>query len=355
MDAPIIFNEDSKSIITNYNENFSDIICMTNASQLLQNTGYARIENSFANFISGAIENNLNEKFHNSLTELEKSGIISAEKLMSHAQHVKKAKGQAAVISTFAFEVAPLVYDFVSSRLSKKNIIEFIIGWISYINGKEDVEAERLIKNFFAENGINVKPEEYKRIYWQYVNASNTTISNLQLSNTSRRNLSGENISIVAKKIVSYCDLSDNKIKERALEFVSSCLNIRTTNAEEIVEESKGVQEYNSEVIRFSALNFVTYLQPIINSIEKGKQFAYYDANTDRYSLLREQRKAEIDAAVSLKVVDAMNKINPTLAKIYVSIGLAKKSLNPDNNTKRLFDIQDIKKLMKMELIQNGI
>ena len=55
MDAPM-FNEDSKSIITNYNENFSDIICLTNASQLLQNTGCTRIENSFANFINWAMK-----------------------------------------------------------------------------------------------------------------------------------------------------------------------------------------------------------------------------------------------------------------------------------------------------------
>ena len=351
MNNPIVFNEHSKDIIRTYNTNTYDLICMTKASRLLENQEYRKVENAFADYISGAIENKLNENFHSGLTTLEQNGILSVEKILEHEKRVKRTKAITAGVTTFAFEAAPLVFDYLSDCLSKENIKKFIIGWTAYINGKYDSETVSLVKGFLEEMGINLKSNDYENIFNEYVNASQVHMSSLQLSKISKRNLSGDNITIVAKKIVSICDLSDDNVYQRALEFVAECLHIRFEQAEEILKDSQSGQILNSEFIGFSALNYVTYFQPLINSIDTAKKFAYYDVESDRYSKLRETRKAAIDNAVSLDVVETMKNIHPTLAKIYVSIGLAKKSLNPDCNVKRVFDIQKIKKLMMTELI----
>lgn len=351
MENAIVLNESSKEIIRKYNSDITDVIGMTNASQILELQGYHEIQNAFANFLSSAIENKLNEKFHSSLSTLEKNGLVSSEKIFEHEKNVKRAKAIAGGVTTFAFEAAPLIVDYFSNHFSKENIKEFVIGWTAYINGKFDKETSALVKGFIEDIGIKIKENEYETIFNKYVNASQLHMSSLTLSKTSQRNLSGYNLSIIVKKLISLCDLSDENIKQRAMEFIVECMRVRMSQAEILLNDSESEQIMNSDFIGFSALGYVSFFKPLINSIDTAKKFAYYDAECDRYSKLRETRKAAIDEAVNLDVVDVMKNIHPTLAKIYVSVGLAKKSLNPNNDTKRIFDIQKIKKAMLAELI----
>lgn len=351
MENDIIFNDEKKEIIRGYNANISDLLECVNAANIIESAGYKKIESEFANFISCAVENKLNEKFHNSLNVLEKNGILSVEKMMAHEKKVAILKGVTAGATIFAFEIAPLVYDVLRARMAQNNIKEFLIGWHSYISGDFSIENMSLINDLVRKMNIKISPEEYYQIFEKYANATQREISMLSLSGNARDRITDDDMSIVAKKVVSLCDLSDKKIQEKSLEFLEDSLCIKYSDASEILRNCEAKQEINSEMITFSSVSYVTYFEKVIGSLQTAKQYAYYDSDSDPYKKERDERNQIITNAINLDKLDTIKSLSPNLAKLYVSVGLMKKSLNPNCEPKKVIQIQKIKNDMKKELI----
>ena len=93
-----------------------------------------QLADAVASFLTAAVERDMNTKFHNKLSLLEKNGMLSQEKFERHKQSVISAKQLTGLGVYAAFSLAPIIDETIKNFLNKKEIANFVIGTYAYIN-----------------------------------------------------------------------------------------------------------------------------------------------------------------------------------------------------------------------------
>ena len=191
---------------------------------------------------------------------------------------------------------------------------------------------------------IQVSDGKIKSVFEKY--KTNTGLSHIPIF--SKRNMSNFGSSgkdVLAKEIVSRCDLHNSEVNNRALEFIEDFLRIDLTAAESLVEDSVCAQDSLSDITWFSAINYRYVFLDFIQDVANAQQFAFYDLNNDPYRLMRENRKEKMASIVS--DVSAKKGLFLTTGKrkdiIDASAKMLQYSLNPN------YDISTDIKMIKRE------
>lgn len=303
-----------------------------------------QIVDAIASFLTVSVERDMNKKFHKKLSILEQNGIISQEKFELHRQSVVRAKQLTGLGVYATFSLAPIVCAGISNYLQKKDIVDFVVGVYAYINQELSQIISDDIEQLLLEMNINVNDEKIKMIFEKYCN--NSGISHLPIFSKRNREVFGdEGMEILAKEIVSRCDLHDVDVKERALDFINAFLNIDYANAEKIIADAQISQNTVSDITWFSAINYRYIFLDFIQNIENSKRFVEYDINNDPYRLLREERRDTMEKVIH--EVSGKKSLFLTAGKrkdiIEASAKMMQCSLNPS------YDISMDIKMLKRE------
>lgn len=298
-----------------------------------------------ADFLTTVVEINKNQKFHNSLTVLEQNGIISQEKFESHKKSVEKAKQMTALGVYASFSVAPIAIATIENYLKKKDIKEFIIGVYGYINRELTPMITYDIGSLMAEMGVKISQDKIRRIFRDYCN--NTGISNLPFFSMRNRAVFGnDGMEILAKEIVSRCDLNDVEVKNRALDFLNHFLRIDYLNAEKILQEAQTSQSCISDITWLSAINYRYVYMDFIKDVDNSRHFANYNINNDPYRVLRESRREQMETLLHETTSKKSLFLSSGKRKdiIDTSAKLMQFSLNPKTDTDLLIKMVEREK-----------
>lgn len=150
---------------------------------------------------------------------------------------------------------------------------------------------------------------------------------------------------VLAKEIVSRCDLHNSAVNDRALEFIEDFLRMDPESAKGLVEDSICAQDSLSDITWFSAVDYRYVFLDFIQDVANAQQFAIYDLNNDPYGAMRENRKEKMASIVS--DVSAKKGLFLTSGKrkdiIDASAKMMQYSLNPN------YDISTDIKMIRRE------
>lgn len=256
-----------------------------------------QITDAIASFLTIAVERDMNKKFHQKLSILEKNGIISEEKFELHKSNVIKAKQLTGLGVYTTFSLAPIVCASISNYLQKSQMVDFVVGVYAYINRDLSSLVKYNITNLLYEMDIRIDEEKLQRTFDKYCNS--TGLSNLPVFSRRNRTIFGrDGMDILVKDIISRCDLHEVEVKNRALEFVEDFLNIDNLHAEKMLSEAKCSQIAISDITWFSAINYRYVFLDFIKDVANAQQFAFYDISNDPYKRIREERRQQMETII---------------------------------------------------------
>ena len=271
---------------------------LSNVSQIVidENLKYA-----IADLLAVTTERAMNAKFHNSLSELEKCGILSEDKYKLHIRSVERAKGLVNIGASIVFDVAPLIYDYCSTRIQQRKLREFIIGSVAYVNREMNPLIFKHIWETLMQAGIlkaNMQMDENLLVAeFNKFSDSNGIYILPMLENKVRMNMQQEEI--MAKKIVSICDIENNAVRERALEFLEGFMRLNRQESEALLADAKCSQQFLSEVILYSSINFQTLFSDFAKDMSHACKFARYDLSNDVQKKVRDERKDTMEQIIN--------------------------------------------------------
>lgn len=308
-----------------------------------------QLADAVASFLTAAVERDMNTKFHNKLSLLEKNGMLSQEKFERHKQSVISAKQLTGLGVYAAFSLAPIIDETIKNFLNKKEIANFVIGTYAYINHECTQLISYEITCLLQQMGIHIKEEKIKKIFEKYKLSSG--LSHIPVFTKRNMNIFGNTgKEELAKEIVSRCDLHNTQVNERALEFIEDFMRMSSQEAKKIVDDSMYAQSSLSDITWFSAINYRYIFCDFIKDIVNARQFAFYDLENDVYGHIRESRKEVLENVIR----NVNSKKNRFLSKgkrkdiIEASMKVMEYSLNPN------YDISMDTKMIrrKMEVME---
>ena len=289
-----------------------------------------QLADAVANFLTVVVEKDMNKKFHEKLSILEQNGLITEEKLEKHKSSVIAAKQLTGLGVYAAFSLAPIIVSTINNYLNKNEIVEFVVGTYAYINHEYTPLISYEISCLLLQMDIQVSESKIKNVFAKY--KFNSGLSHIPFF--SKRNMSifgNEGKDVLAKAIVSRCDLHNNEVKDRALEFIEDFLRMDINLARNLVEDSLYAQDSLSDIIWFSAINYRYVFLDFIKDVVNAQQFAFYDLKNDPYGGMRENRKEKMESLV--RDVSAKKGLFLTTGKrkdiIDASAKMIQNSLNP--------------------------
>ena len=306
-----------------------------------------QLADAMASFLTVAVEKDMNRKFHNKLSLLEQNGLISAEKFEQHKSSVVAAKQLTGLGVYAAFSLAPIIGATINNYLNKNEIIDFVVGTYAYINREYTPLISYEIASLLLQMDIQVSESKIKTVFEKYKASSG--LSHIPIF--SKRNMSifgNSGKDVLAKEIVSRCDLHNSEVNDRALEFIEDFLRMDRTTAKSLVEDSVCAQDSLSDITWFSAINYRYVFLDFIHDVANAQQFAFYDLDNDPYGLMRENRKEKMESVV--RDVAAKKGLFLTTGKrkdiIDASAKMIQYSLNPNYDI--AMDIKMIKREKKV-------
>lgn len=283
-----VATQQSSQIITGFTNgalnkynSFSNLSSMRFDSELVD---------AVASFLTIAVEKDMNRRFHKKLTILEQNGLISPEKFEEHKRSVINAKQLTGIGVYAAFSLAPIIASTINNYLNKNEIVDFVIGIYAYINRELTPLIVYDISNLLLQMNISVNENKIRSTFGKY--CQNGAISRIPVFSRRNRSIFDKNgMEILAKEIVSRCDLHIIDVNNRAMEFIEDFLRIDDQSAQRLIEDSSYAQDSLSDITWFSAISFRYVFTDFIKDISNANQFAFYDIDNDPYARLREDRR----------------------------------------------------------------
>lgn len=290
-----VATKDSSQIITDFsNGALNKYNTLSNLSSMQFDT---QLADAVAGFLTVAIEKDMNRKFHEKLTVLEQNGLISQEKFEKHKSSVIAAKQLSGIGVYAAFSLAPIIGATIENYLNKNEIVDFVVGIYAYINRKLTPLIIYDISNLLMQMNIKVSEKKIQAIFEKY--CQNNGISKIPVFSKRNRSIFGNSgMDTLAKEIVSRCDLHEDDINNRAMEFIEDFLHIDSLTAQNLVADSQCSQDALSDITWFSAINYRYVFLDFIQDVANAQQFAYYDINNDPYGRIREDRRQKMENVV---------------------------------------------------------
>ncbi len=289
-----VFTPNSKIVITDTLDNTLSTCNMFRDLSMVKERD--EIKKALANVISTFVEKDMNKKFHDGLSTLEKCGMLDDSKYELHKQMVGRRKAQVNTAVYAVFDFAPMIVSYLNSKLKKKELYSFIIHSYAYINGEMTPMIQRNLQTTLFQAGvIRNNMQDYERVQQDFNNYCDLAINKIpMLNNKTQSSMEPQTVKILAKQIISHCDLTDLDVRERAKEVSSYLLRLSMTDTESILDEAIESQEYLSDVISFSSVSYRYLFFDFINDIQSAAKYSGYDISNDI------QKKKEIKRRIPL-------------------------------------------------------
>lgn len=137
-------------LVSNQFFNLSEILNSTGLYYYLKNDPrYESLKTGVADVLVSYFERNQNQAFHNNLNFLERVGFLSNTKMLAHQKRMGIQKGLLGVGVGGVLNNLPAAIDYMSHAIKVKQIKEFVIGWLAYVNKENPEIVRRAVERFY--------------------------------------------------------------------------------------------------------------------------------------------------------------------------------------------------------------
>ena len=311
----IILSKDVQNTIQVFSsDTLSSIVQFDNINELLHSDIYKQGVNQFSAYLSGSVMRRKSADFHQSLAWYEKLGFISESKKMDYEKSMERAGKTTALVTNMALNTVPYVVSSFSTNADKKNIKDFFITGMGYINKNSEITSLMVMntKSLLSAAGVHdLSAEQIREKIQKSQNRSGSLMHLSRRNRSSMNSVEESQMLSVMKTMISTADLYNNEIKERALEFVVEVFNLTYNEAEKKLVDIMAAQEHLSQFLEFSSFDYLTFFQNFIFSFEEAQKIGAYDVNMDVYAKKRRENK------------EAVFKITKDVAEIAVKAGVS--------------------------------
>lgn len=270
--------------------NLSDILNSTGLYNFLkENDLYQKTKHELSNFLVSSVERSFNERFHNSLNIFEKIGFLSDTKWQAHQRKVGLTKGLTAFTTTTILDLAPALYDYIYQEKKFDNIIEFLIGWMAYINQQNSVIIQKRVSQFFRAHKREFPISRFQELFQRYSTLKSISFPDLSFDNQDVKYQ-------LFHLILSSSDLQDLKILARAKEC-GNYLDIPTTQVDEILKNVFENQTIISDIIKFSGFSIPSLFEDLSQNIQHARECGVYSFENDPFAIERQKNMEIISEA----------------------------------------------------------
>ncbi len=272
-----------QEVVTDNFIDFREVLNTTGLYYYLKNdTRYDQLKNHVATVLTGLLENKLNQEFHDSLNIIQKLGFFTNNRYQRHMATVGLKKEVLAGGIYGILTLLPAAVDYLTKRIQEKQMKEFVIGWLAYIN-KDNSSAVRFAADRFyrkmLKEDFNLK--QYNRIYENCMSVDKKPIMHDSFRMKPQA---------LYSYIVSASDIESDDVRSRALEF-GDYLNIQTESLEDTLALCKDSAEVISDLSTFTSISLSDLFSDIVKSAEHAKQYSEYCIDNDPNAKQREKNK----------------------------------------------------------------
>lgn len=285
----IKFTQEIKNSVTNRYLKIYDLNSLSGLYNFLkENDLYEKFKYTIADFIKSFVEGKANDYFHKNLNLFEKMGFLSNKKYLQHQKNMGLLNGFTSLAAMTVIDLAPQIIDLIRTKIRNQKYIEFVVGWLAYINQKQSLILKGRIVKFYDSLGAKFELDEFNNIFDKYSTGNVNDLPALS-------GLTKEEKYKLFNYILSASDIEDKFVSERIKQFGNEYLAFKILEVEEIMNSVEDNLEYNSDVSSITGFSLLTSsFQSIIGNYDKAKEFAIYNFDNDPFAKIRIKRKEEI-------------------------------------------------------------
>lgn len=284
MESLQLITEKEKDLVSSYFLNITDILNSTGLYNFLRESDlFQKGKRELADFLVGFVERNQNQRFHESLNLFEKFGFLSNQKWQDHQRRVGLLKGMASFSANTILDLGPLLFDYFYQQQSAKKKIEFLIGWLAYINQRNSVLIQKRVIQFCNALKTEFNAKRYRELFEEYSLQSTPVFPVLENAD--------ENAKFqIFQIILSVSDLEKSTVKKRANDL-GNFLELSESEILNALSNTTDNQKFISDISKFSGFSINTILQDLAKNIEHAKQCGIYTFENDPYFEERKRNK----------------------------------------------------------------
>lgn len=278
-----------KSVVDNSLENTSATLSLFDNDQVSLHEMYNDFSDAMVTLLTNGIETHSSKKFHESLKWYEKCGFVSKHKVEMYEKNISVKKEIAGMLAYSVLEVMPLVFNTASTRRDMDNFQKFYIGWLAYVNKLDSARIRSNVVKMFPMEKIKHFDDIFNKYSAEDVKITDLPV--LRSKNIVKLNPQDtEKMKLFASSFLRCCDLQDDEVYRRAQEFLDTQCSLSSLDIERILCSTSEQVNFLSDFIVYNTIEAKDYLSAVLNSVEKGKSFAYYNIENDPFRKIRQAR-----------------------------------------------------------------
>lgn len=278
-----------KKVIDNSLENTSATLSLFDNETVSIEEMYNDFSDVMVTLLTNGVENHSSKKFHESLKWYEKCGFISKQKVEMYEKNIRSKKEIAGIVAYAALGIMPLVFNTAFTKKDKENFKKFYIGWLAYVNKVDSVRIRSNVVKMFSTENLNHFDDIFNKYSGEEVKITDLPV--LRRKNVVRLNPQDtEKMKLFAGTFLRCCDLQDDGVYRRAQDFLDTQCCLSSLDIERVLCSTSEQVNFLSDFIVYNTVEVKDYMSVVLNSVEKGKNFAYYNIENDPFRKIRQAR-----------------------------------------------------------------
>lgn len=286
---PTTLTDTQLTVVSNRIVRFADVLNSTGVYTFLKEQGALdKAKDALGRIVTGAVEKNINARFHDGLGFFEKLGFLSDRKYQAHCRKVALAKGISEFFVGGAVDVLPQIVDHVHRSREFEKLTDFFIGGMAFVNREPTIAVQRRVIQLYESNERRYDATSFGLAFRERAAGRVGLLSPVPSSLSERREA-------LYVSMLAGCDLRDPDVLVRAREL-GDFMRLSAEEVEQHVRVVLDGGEATSELTGFSAICISNVFRDLMGNVERAKQAAVYVVENDPYQAVRQQRREAVVA-----------------------------------------------------------
>ncbi len=244
---------------------------------LRMDPAFQSAKEQFATFVSGFVEHQHNQAFHNSLNFFQKLGFVDQQKLTNHQRMVGVTKG----VSAFLAQAGPDLAIWLLQRQQSKAAVATFVQWAGFVARTDELRIRAHARRAAGDVGLAWSEDDHRRYIEDGACTSSAGL---------RPERDPQLAYVLFNAVLQAVDTSSPDVRSRAMELAMLC-GLSPDDAEVRCDAAQQDAEFISDVTGTVGFAIPALMLDLVADAKKAAQSAEYVLENDVFHATREHRK----------------------------------------------------------------